>query len=451
MRLRPGWWALILIVFVVGFVVVTSACFAGAFTTTVPVIVTAERSGIILEPNAMVKMRGVEVGKVGKVESTGDGARVTLELFSDQLPRIPANVVPEIASTTAFGAKFVNLVVPEHPSSQRLAAGAELQVRNVATEVNTVFENVVELIGMIDPAKLNGILTAVAEALRGQGERIGAATTGLNEVLQALNDRHDLIRADWQAFKGFNDTYAAAAAHLVTVLDAATTTGQTVVDHAQAFDALLLSVAGFGGAGADLLERSKDDFNATADRLEPTIALLREYSPTYTCLLQGSQFLLENGAYDAYGGADRRSLIFDVGLLLGNDLYEYPRHLPVVAAKGGPGGKPGCGSLPDVAKNFPVRKLITNTGWGTGVDIRPNPGIGTTCAANWFPVTRAVPVPPDVRKCLPGPAIGPVPYPGAPPYGAPMYGPGGVPLWPGVPPAGPEPGPAHPDRNGQTP
>ena len=84
-------------------------------------------------------------------------------------------------------------------------------------------------------------------------------------------------------------------------------------------------------------------------------------------------------------------LQLDVALLLGNDPYAYPDNLPIVAAKGGPGGKPGCGSLPDATKNFPVRELVTNTGWGTGLDIRPNPGLGHPCWADYFPVTRAVP------------------------------------------------------------
>ena len=141
----------------------------------------------------------------------------------------------------------------------------------------------------------------------------------------------------------------------------------------------------------------------------------------------------------------------DVALLLGNDPYAFPDNLPIVAAKGGPGGAPGCGSLPDATKNFPVRQLITNTGWGTGLDIRPNPGIGHPCWANYFPTTRAVPEPPSIRQCLPGPAIGPVPYPGAPPYGAPLYGPGGAPLWPGVAPATPGPGPVQIDQHGQAP
>ncbi|MGV0601854.1 MCE family protein, partial [Mycolicibacterium elephantis] len=172
----------------------------------------------------------------------------------------------------------------------------------------------------------------------------------------------------------------------------------------------------------------------------PTTGLLLHHNPVYTCFLQGATWYLENGGYAAWGG-DGRTLQLDVALLLGNDAYTYPEHLPIVAAKGGPGGQPGCGSLPDATKNFPVRQLITNTGWGTGLDIRPNPGIGHPCWANYLPVTRAVPEPPSIRQCIPGPAIGPITAPGAPPYGAPWYGPDGTPLWPGVPPPEPNPTP----------
>lgn len=153
---------------------------------------------------------------------------------------------------------------------------------------------------------------------------------------------------------------------------------------------------------------------------------------------------------DYTGGANGKSLIMDAALLFGDDPYRYPQNLPITAAKGGPGGKPGCGSLPDVAKNWPVRALVANTGFGTGLDLRPNPGIGFPGYANYFPVTRAVPEPPSIRYPG-GPAPGPIPYPGAPPYGAAQYGPGGVPLYPGVPPvpmpAAPPPPPAPPAGN----
>ncbi len=434
-RLHDRWWTVVLLVAIAVFFFVTATAFAGTFRSYVPVTLTADRSGLVMETGAKVKMRGVQVGRVGEVHGGQGPSSLRLEIDPDQVKYIPANVGAQIRSTTAFGAKFVDLVYPSDPSPQRLAAGAVLHSANVTTEVNTVFENVVNLLKMVDPAKLNAVLTAVADGVRGQGPRMGEATTDLNQVLKVLNERNDIIREDWRSFKNFNDTYAAAAPDLVAILNAGSTFSSTVASHAQDLDALLLNTIGFSQSGRDLLAASGDKLVNAVNILAPTTALLNKYDPVYTCWLQGATWSLEHGAYDAWAGTDGKSAMFDVALLGGNDPYQYPDNLPIVAAKGGPGGKPGCGSMPDPTKNFPVRQLITNTGWGTGLDIRPNPGIGHPCWADWFPVTRAVPEPPSIRQCLPGPAPGPDMGPGMPPYGAAWYGPGGVPLWPGVPPA----------------
>ncbi len=451
MEARPGdqrisysWWALILLTAVVVFIAATMIAFTGAAKSYVPVTVMADRAGLVLETNAKVKMRGVLVGRVSQIDVGTSGATLQLKLDPDQVKYIPANVGAQVSVTTAFGAKFVDLVYPPSPSSARLAAGAVLHSVHTTTEIDTVFENIVNLLDMVDPAKLNSVLSAVAEGVRGQGERMGQATTDLNEVLTALNARSDKIHGDWRSFKQFNDTYGQAADNIVKILNAASTTSSTVTSKAKALDSLLMNVIGFSEAGTDLLGASKDNLVDAVNTLEPTTNLLLKYSPGYTCWLEGTKKFLDDGAYGVFGGADGRSLVLDTALLPGKNPYVYPDNLPIVAAKGGPGGKPGCGSLPDVAKNFPVRQLITNTGWGTGLDIRPNPGIASPCYAQWFQSTRAVPVAPSVRQCLPGPAPGPIPYPGAPPYGAPLYGPGGVPLWPGVPPAAPNPADAQP-------
>ena len=443
-RLHAAWWTVILFAVIGLFLYVTAAFFTGTYNSYVPVTLKADRTGLVMETGAKVKMRGVQVGRVSQIGGGKDAASLRLEIDPDQIRYLPANVQAQIKATTAFGAKFVDLVYPQNPSPARLAAGAVLYSTNVSTEVNTVFENLVDLLNMIDPAKLNAVLTAVADGVRGQGERIGEATTDLNQVLQALNARSDTIRQDWRSFKRFNDTYAAAAQDILTILNTASTTSTTIVSHSSALDSLLLNVIGFSRAGTNLLATSKDSLVTSVNTLEPTTNLLLKYNPEYTCWLQGATWLLNNGGFSVWGGADGRTTQLDVALLLGNDPYVYPDNLPIVAAKGGPGGKPGCGSMPDPTKNFPVRELITNTGWGTGLDIRPNPGIGHPCWADYFPVTRAVPEPPSIRQCIPGPAPGPIPYAGAPPYGAPLYGPGGVPLWPGVPPAEPGPAPVEP-------
>lgn len=426
------------------FFAITAGSFTGAYTAYVPVKLTSDRAGLVLDPGARVALRGVQVGRVGQISGGKNGPSLSLEIDPDQIKYIPANVEAEIKATTAFGGKFVELAYPPNPSTARLAAGAVLHSKNVSTEVNTVFESVVDLLKMVDPVKLNAVLTAVADGVRGQGERIGEATTDLNQVLLALNARSDTLRQDWRSVKNFSDTYDAAAKNILAILDAASTTSTTVVNHSAALDALLLNAIGLSKAGTKLLTTSGDNLVASVNALEPTTNLLLKYNPEYTCTLQGAKWYLDNGGYAAFGGHDGRTVILDFGVNWGVDPYMYPDNLPIVAAKGGPGGKPGCGSLPDVTKNFPVRQLVTNTGWGTGLDLRPNPGIGHPCWADYFPVTRAVPAPPSIRQCTPGPAPGPIPYPGAPPYGAALYGPGGVPLWPGVPPAAPGPAPAEP-------
>lgn len=444
--MHPAWWTGALIIAFVAVLLMTAVLFSGAYRSYVDVTLRSERVGLIMEPGGKVRMRGMEVGRVAQVNASP--VSVELQIDPDLIQFIPANVGAEIKATTAFGAKYVELIYPADPSPQRLASGQVLQSKNVTSEVNTVFENIVDLLDKVDPSKLNGILTALAEGLRGQGNAIGEATSDANQVLLALNSRTEALHGNWRAFKDVNDAYGTAAQNILTTLDAATTTATTIADQSQSLDVLLLNAIGFAHSGIDLLGQSKENLVHTVNALEPTTSLLLKYNPSLTCLLVGAKWFIDNGGKDAEGG-NGFSIILDAGLAWGQDNYRYPDNLPIVGAKGGPGGKPGCGSLPDPTKQFPTRALVTNTGWGTGNDIRINPGVGFPGWANYFPVTRGVPEPPSVRNLFGGPAPPPVPpYPGAPPYGAPQYAPDGTPLYPGLPPAPP---PGAPREPGPTP
>jgi len=403
--LHPGWYTLILVVVFAVLIWLSYALFAGTLRPEVPVTLTSDRAGLVMETNAKVKLRGVQVGRVAAIGVGGEGAApvsLKLQIDPDQIKYIPANVEAQIRATTVFGAKFVDLVYPDDPSPQRLAENQVLKSRNVSTEVNTVFQNVVSVLNQIDTAKLNATLSALAEGVRGQGEKIGQATTDANQVLLELNPRSDTIREDWRALKGFNDAYSGAAQNILTVLNAASTTSTTITSHTKQLDALLLATIGLSNSGISLLAPNQANLIKAINVLEPTTDLLYKYNPEYTCLLLGAKSLLDHGGYEGPGG-NGRSFVFDASLaglppiFLGDDPYRYPDNLPIVNAKGGPGGKPSCGSLPDVSKNFPVKYLVTDTGFGTGLDIRPNPGIGFPGFANYFPVTKAVPEPPKIR------------------------------------------------------
>lgn len=422
--LSHDWWAAIMVTAVVAVVFICSALFAGAFRRYDTVFLTAERSGLVLEPGADVRMRGVDVGRVGAIDSSRGPVRLKLEILPDKLDLIPSNVAAEIKATTAFGAKYVELVPPPDPSPTALAAGATLYSRNVATEVNTVFENLVGVLDQIDVAKLNATLSALADGVRGKGERMGEATTAATETLRELNTRSDQMTQGWRSFKGFNDAYATAAQDILATLDAASTTAATVEARSSQLDALLLNTIGMANSGTELLGETKYDFVTAVNNLKPTTDLLHKYNPVYTCMLVGAKVFLDEGGYETIGG-NGKSLIADAALLFGDDPYRYPENLPRYNAKGGPGGKPGCGSLPDVWNNFPVRKLVTDTGYGGGLDYRPNPGIGHPWFVNFFPATRAVPEYPYVLGEGP-PAPGPIPGPPPPP--PPMPAPPGADL-----------------------
>ena len=412
-KIDPIWWAPILVIVIIALTVMTALLFSGTLRTFVPVTLISDRAGLVMENGAKVKLRGVQVGEVGSIGTESGLAALHLNMYPGPFAHLPANVEAEITSTTAFGAKYVDLIVPDFgPSPDRLRPGAVLRSRNVTVEVNTVFENLQAVVQAVDPAKLNAVLAAVSESLRGKGNRIGIAITEANKVLLAVNPRMPTVQRDWQLFGQTAAAYYAAAQDIVSILDSFSTTSATITSHAQALDTLLLSAVGFSSSGIDVIGGNQSALVRSMNLLDPTTALLMKYSPTYTCLFQGAVWFLEHGGRDALGG-NGKSVIMDAAMLAGDDAYRFPQNLPKTNATGGPGGKPSCGSLPDVSQNFPVKALVTDTGWGAlPNEIRTNPGIGFPGWADYLPVTRAVPEQPSIR--YPG---GPAPGPG--PFGAP--------------------------------
>ena len=56
----------------------------------------------------------------------GDVSKLTLKIDPEPFSYLPSNLEAEIKSSTAFGAKYVDLIVPPDPSPQRLKPGAKM-------------------------------------------------------------------------------------------------------------------------------------------------------------------------------------------------------------------------------------------------------------------------------------------------------------------------------------
>ena len=59
-QIDPIWWAPVLFAVIIGIVIMTALLFNGTLRTVVPLTLVSDRAGLVMEPGAKVKLRGVE-------------------------------------------------------------------------------------------------------------------------------------------------------------------------------------------------------------------------------------------------------------------------------------------------------------------------------------------------------------------------------------------------------
>jgi phospholipid/cholesterol/gamma-HCH transport system substrate-binding protein len=334
--------AAVLAAIIVAFSVFTYLAYTAAFTPTDTVTVTSPRAGLVMDKEAKVKYRGIQIGKVEDIAYSGDQAKLTLAIKRDQLRYVPSNALVRIASTTVFGAKSVEFLAPERPTGTPLRPDATVQAQSVQLEANTLFQTLIDVLHKIDPVHLNATLSAIAEGLRGHGDDLGATLAGLNQYLAQLNPKLPTVESDFAQTATVANIYGDAGPDLVTVIDNVPTISNTIVDQQENLNATLLATIGLANEGTATLEPAADNYIAAIQRLRAPLKVLGDYSPEIGCILQG----VKNGS-DRSGrlvGGIKPGAMVSSSFVLGVPSYTYPESLPIVNASGGP----NCRGLPDI-------------------------------------------------------------------------------------------------------
>ncbi len=244
----------------------------------------------------------------------------------------------EIASSTVFGSKFVELVPPADPSASSLSAGKVIQGSNVTVEVNTVFQQLVSILSKVEPAKLNQSLGALSQSLRGRGDKFGQGLVDLDSALIKINPALDSLNHVFAVAPTVFDAFADASPDLLAVFDNTSRVGETVVDQQGNLDALLVSAIGLADIGTDVVSTNRQPLTDVLRLLVPTTDLTNQYNAALTCGI-GGLIPLATGP-----GAPVPGAVLLQSFFLGRERYRYPGNLPKVAAKGGP----QCTDLPNV-------------------------------------------------------------------------------------------------------
>ena len=313
--------------------------FQDSFTKTVPVTVISQRAGLVMYPDAKVKLNGAPVGKVASIELLPDGkAALHLALNPARVNDIPANVSADITSSTVFGSKFVELNPPQDASAKSIQSGQVIDGKHVTVEINTVFQQLVSVLSQIEPTKLNQTLGALAKSLDGRGDKFGQTLVDLDSALAKLNPSLETLNHELDVAPKVLDAYGDVSGDLLSTVKNAAKISDTIVDQDQNLDTLLVSAIGLADVGTEVLSENKDPLANVVHLLVPTTDLLNKYNAALTCGIGGLVPLATGPGLPLPGAVLLQSFF------LGRERYRYPANLPKVAATGGP----QCTDMPKV-------------------------------------------------------------------------------------------------------
>jgi phospholipid/cholesterol/gamma-HCH transport system substrate-binding protein len=250
---------------------VTVAASAGAFDTSPVVTASVQIIGSPIRPQSAVQYRGVRIGTLDGVEPQPGGQRslLVMRMDADALERIPRGTTVRILPLTLFGDQVVDLSPPPGTGSSvvGIAAGSVLPADESTETVAlyTAYQDLYDLLNRVQPAKIQAVLGALADTLRGRGTDIGLSLDQLDRMGAKLDPLLGTIGPTLDTVSGIGDKLAAAAPDLVATLDNATSVSRFLVERHD-------DIAGLLAGGIGLSEETTRLFG---DNRQTAITLLR--------------------------------------------------------------------------------------------------------------------------------------------------------------------------------
>lgn len=160
-----------------------------------------------------VRVLGVNVGSVDKVEPGGTSVKVTMHYDDDV--RVPADAKAVIVAPSVVGDRFIQLT-PAYVSGPTLRDGAVLDTDRTATplELDDIYGSLDKLVVAVGPegANKNGALTDLldqtAKNFGGQGAQFRDTIDNFSDLTKTLDDNKEKLFGSAEQLEGFINTLA---------------------------------------------------------------------------------------------------------------------------------------------------------------------------------------------------------------------------------------------------
>jgi phospholipid/cholesterol/gamma-HCH transport system substrate-binding protein len=269
---------LVVVGFVLGALVLKGA---GTFDKTFPVTTEVPTVGAGLPVGALVKLRGLQVGRVSGVKVRTGGAEVSMELDPELAKQVPAAVESRVLTANIFGVPFIDLV-PTGAETPALARHAVVKAdpSAEAATLATLYETAYDVLIAIEPAKLNSALTAIADTMRGNGDEIGMLLEQSASYLSELTPHRAQFDRDLVLLERILTRTQVATPALLDAVEDTAHLARVLVENRQGLADLL-------AVGRQALDTTEGILKAMEPRL---IAVLQISAPVFEALAanQGS-------------------------------------------------------------------------------------------------------------------------------------------------------------------
>jgi phospholipid/cholesterol/gamma-HCH transport system substrate-binding protein len=264
------------------------AIFNKQFTSATMVTLYTDSTGNQMNLNADVMVRGVVVGEVRSITADGSGAELELALQPSVARTLPANVTAQMLPTTLFGQRYVNLVIPATPSTATLAEEPSIgQDRSGdAIELERVLNDLEPMLTAVQPQKLSVTLSAMADALQGNGGNLGQTLDEINSYLRQFDPQLPALDNDIRELIQVTRTYAQAAPGIVQALHDFSITSQTVASESANLQSLYATVTGASQNLTTFLQANSGTIISLSANSEQTLQTLARYSAEFPCVFQ---------------------------------------------------------------------------------------------------------------------------------------------------------------------
>jgi phospholipid/cholesterol/gamma-HCH transport system substrate-binding protein len=226
-----------------------------------------------LKPDDPVRIAGVRVGKVEKIELDGDHVKVTFRVKTDS--EFGSETGAAIRVNTLLGAMYLAL---EPAGSGQLNADKEIPVERTSSPYDVVkaFSGLADTAQEIDTDRLAQSMTTLADLSRNTPEEFRAALSGVSRLSSNIAEKNERIGELLSNLQRVSAVLNDRDEDIVSLMRESDTLFQALVARREAVHNLLVSSSTLSNELSALVRQSRADLKPALTQLNDVVGILNK-------------------------------------------------------------------------------------------------------------------------------------------------------------------------------